>query len=107
MHFGELDYNYRDSDSDIAPLPRLCFLLILSPRSGCLRYDNQLKPQVASRAKSTKTKILCDKTECCLGRRDITYIWTEQDWLYLATVIDLYSRKIKVWIMGERITTAA
>lgn len=35
----------------------------------------------------------------------ITYIWTEQGWLYLATVIDLCSRKVKGWAMGERITT--
>jgi len=25
---------------------------------------------------------------------DITYIWTEEGWLYLAAVLDLYSRKI-------------
>jgi putative transposase len=28
---------------------------------------------------------------------DITYIWTAEGWLYLATVIDLYSRKIIGW----------
>lgn len=35
---------------------------------------------------------------------DITYIWTDEGWLYLATVIDLCSRKIKGWAMSERIT---
>ncbi|KAF3996555.1 DDE-type integrase/transposase/recombinase [Glaciimonas immobilis] len=25
---------------------------------------------------------------------DITYVWTKQGWLYLAPVLDLYSRKI-------------
>ena len=30
---------------------------------------------------------------------DITYINTEQGWLYLATVIDLYSRKVVGWSM--------
>lgn len=34
---------------------------------------------------------------------DITYIWTDEGWLYLATVIDLCSRKVKGWAMGERI----
>ena len=29
---------------------------------------------------------------------DITYIPTSEGWLYLATVIDLYSRKIVGWI---------
>lgn len=35
---------------------------------------------------------------------DITYIPTEEGWLYLATVIDLYSRKVKGWAMSERMT---
>ena len=33
---------------------------------------------------------------------DITYIWTSEGWLYLAVVIDLYSRKIVGWSMGSR-----
>ena len=32
---------------------------------------------------------------------DITYIPTKQGWLYLATVIDLYSRKIIGWSMAN------
>ena len=32
---------------------------------------------------------------------DITYIPTKQGWLYLATVIDLYSRKIVGWSMAS------
>jgi len=34
---------------------------------------------------------------------DITYISTEQGWLYLAAVMDLYSRKIIGWAMSEHI----
>jgi putative transposase len=33
---------------------------------------------------------------------DITYIWTQEGWLYLAVVIDLCSRKIVGWSMGSR-----
>jgi len=36
--------------------------------------------------------------------QDITYIWTQEGWLYLATVIDLYSRRIVGWSMGSRMT---
>ena len=36
---------------------------------------------------------------------DITYIHTRQGWLYLAAVLDLYSRKIVGWAMSERIDT--
>ena len=35
---------------------------------------------------------------------DITYVWTREGWLYLAVVIDLYSRFIVGWAMSERMT---
>lgn len=35
---------------------------------------------------------------------DITYIWTKEGWLYLAVVLDLFSRKIVGWSMSSRIT---
>jgi putative transposase len=37
---------------------------------------------------------------------DITYIQTGQGWLYLAAILDLYSRKIVGWAMSDRIDTA-
>ena len=37
---------------------------------------------------------------------DITYIWVESKWLYLATVMDLYSRLIVGWSFGETMTEA-
>ena len=33
---------------------------------------------------------------------DITYIWTAEGWLYLAVVMDLFSRAIVGWSMSER-----
>jgi putative transposase len=35
---------------------------------------------------------------------DISYIPTDEGWLYLAILMDLYSRKIIGWSMGKRIT---
>ena len=35
---------------------------------------------------------------------DITYIWTEEGWLYLAVVLDIYNREIVGWAMSERMT---
>ena len=32
---------------------------------------------------------------------DITYIWTSQGWLYLAVVLDLFSRQIVGWAMNR------
>jgi putative transposase len=35
---------------------------------------------------------------------DITYIWTQEGWLYLAVVIDLFSRKVVGWSMSSSMT---
>ena len=36
---------------------------------------------------------------------DITYVWTWEGWLYLATVIDCATRKIAGWAMGDNYRT--
>jgi putative transposase len=33
---------------------------------------------------------------------DITYIWTDEGWLYLAVVLDLFSRQVVGWSMSAR-----
>ena len=33
---------------------------------------------------------------------DITYLWTDEGWLYLAVVLDLHSRRVVGWAMSER-----
>ena len=35
---------------------------------------------------------------------DITYLWTEEGWLYLATMIDVYSRAVIGWSMASEMT---
>lgn len=39
-----------------------------------------------------------DKVWCS----DITYLWTMEGWLYLAVIIDLFSRKVIGWAMSHR-----
>ena len=34
---------------------------------------------------------------------DITYIWTDQGWMYLAVIIDLFSRTVIGWAMSKNI----
>ncbi len=34
---------------------------------------------------------------------DITYIWTDEGWLYLSVVIDLFSRRVIGWSMNENL----
>ncbi|MEK6631968.1 MAG: IS3 family transposase [Nitrospirota bacterium] len=35
---------------------------------------------------------------------EITYVWTMEGWLYLAVLLDLYSRAVIGWAMGPRLT---
>ena len=37
---------------------------------------------------------------------DITYLWTRQGWLYLAVILDLYSRKVVGWRLSDRMTAS-
>ena len=37
---------------------------------------------------------------------DITYLQTKQGWIYLAAILDLYSRRIVGWALSQRIDTA-
>ena len=40
----------------------------------------------------------------CKWVGDITYLWTDEGWLYLAVIIDLYSRRVVGWALRERMT---
>jgi len=46
------------------------------------------------------------KKENTIWSTDITTLKTRQGWVYLAIVMDLYSRKIVGWSMSKRMTTA-
>jgi len=35
---------------------------------------------------------------------DLTYVWTLEGWRYLAVLLDLYSRRVVGWAMGQRLT---
>lgn len=37
---------------------------------------------------------------------DVTYIWTRQGWVYLAVVLDLFSRMIVGWEISSRLSTS-
>lgn len=34
---------------------------------------------------------------------DITYLWTEEGWLFLAAILDLFSRRIVGWSLADRL----
>jgi putative transposase len=35
----------------------------------------------------------------------MTYVWTTEGWLYLAVIIDLFSRRVVGWSMADRMRT--
>ena len=37
---------------------------------------------------------------------DLTYVWTLEGWLYLVVLLDLYSRRVVGWAMGQQLTVA-
>lgn len=60
-------------------------------------HNNKIYPNILNRKFKTNTPNSAWVT-------DITYIWTGQGWLYLAVVMDLYSRKIVGWAMDKNMT---
>lgn len=64
--------------------------------------DSCHNKQVASNLLDRKFKVSAAN---CYWVGDITYIPTEEGWLYLATVIDLYSRKVVGWSMSRSMKT--
>lgn len=36
---------------------------------------------------------------------DITYLWTDEGWLYLAIVLDLFNREVIGWSLKPRMTS--
>jgi transposase InsO family protein len=88
-------------------------------RVGALMSKNGLFSKVKKKFKATtNSKHNFPVAENILNRKfkvekpnthwvgDISYIWTNEGWLYLATVIDLYSRAVVGWSLNKRMTSA-
>lgn len=86
-------------------------------RVARLMHENGLKARQRTRFKRTTDSRhdqpiapnLLDQDFTCDGPdqkwgADISYIWTAEGWLYLAIVVDFYSRRIVGWDIGERMT---
>lgn len=58
------------------------------------RHDDPVAPNILNRNFTTDAP-----NKAWVG--DITYIWTLEGWLYLAVIIDLYSRKVVGWSMSS------
>ncbi|MHC3941930.1 IS3 family transposase ISNisp1 [Paenochrobactrum sp. BZR 201-1] len=85
-------------------------------RVARLMRDNKLKALQKRRYKKTTDSNhsgliapnLLDQDFACTGPDqkwgvDISYIWTAEGWLYLAIVLDLFSRRIVGWATSDRL----
>ena len=85
-------------------------------RVACLMRENGLKAHQKRRFKKTTDSHhdcpvafnILDQNFVCEGPdqkwgADISYIWTAEGWLYLAIVLDLYSRRIVGWATSDRL----
>ena len=60
-----------------------------------------------SRAKASENLLkgnFSSEKENRIWTSDITYLWTKEGWLYLAVVMDVYSRKIVGWSLGSSLS---
>jgi transposase InsO family protein len=60
-----------------------------------------------SRAKASENMLkgnFSSEQENRIWTSDITYLWTKEGWLYLAVVMDVYSRKIVGWSLGSSLS---
>lgn len=70
------------------------FVITTESRHGLKAADNVLKQNFSAQQPNQKWV------------SDVTFIPTREGWLYLATVMDLFSRKIIGWSMGSSNSTA-
>ena len=75
---------------------------ILQQRKGRNLREQQIQIYISPNLLNQNFKVN-SPNEVWVG--DITYISTYEGWLYLAVVLDLYSRKVVGWSMSNRMTS--
>lgn len=86
-------------------------------RVARLMHQEGLRPKKVKRFRvTTRSKSSHPKAPNVLNRQfavagpdkawagDITYLWTDEGWLYLAVLLDLYSRRVVGWATSEWLT---
>ena len=72
----------------------------------------RLPPDLAERQAGAVAPIVLDRSfEASQPNRkwiaDFTYVWTAEGWLYVAAVIDLFSRRVVGWSMNAAMTRSS
>ncbi len=84
--------------------PKVARLMHLAGLKGCPKRRFRVTTKSGmTRARNLLEQDFSAETTNERWASDITYLWTGQGWLYLAIVMDLYSRRIIGWSMSRRI----
>jgi putative transposase len=84
----------------IARLMRLAKIRAVPPKRFVVTTDSDHNMPIA---KNLLDRIFDAEKPDTRWTADITYIWTSQGWLYLAVILDLFSRRIVGWAMDQAI----
>lgn len=60
-----------------------------------------MDPDFSSRLKNILDEDFNPECPDAVWCSDITYIWTFEGFVYLTSIMDLYSRKIIAWVLSE------
>ena len=99
--FAELKANgVACSEKRIARLMRLHKIIAVRPKRFVVTTDSDHAMPIAD---NLLDRTFGAETPDTRWTADITYIWTSQGWLYLAIILDLFSRRIVEWAMDQTI----
>jgi len=85
------------SEKRVARLMRLSHLQAVAKRRFVTTTDSDHDLPIAENVLDRQFEAPVPNTR---WTTDITYVWTRESWLYLAVVLDLFSRRIVGWSMG-------
>lgn len=103
MHRELLDRGYEVSLNTVAKLMKIAGIQAKTTKKFRVTTDSKHSRPVAKNHLDRQFDSTTKANEVWLS--DITYLWTEAGWLYLAVVLDLHTRKVVGWSLSERMTT--
>jgi putative transposase len=96
------DWGYRCGIHRVGRLMRRAEL-IARPRRRRMPFDTGPRPE-HSIAPNVLDRQFAAAAANCKWAADFTYLWTSEGWLYVAAVLDLFSRRIVGWSMSSQMT---
>lgn len=102
IHDALVERGYRCSLNRIARLMKLANIVPKTVRKFRITTDSRKSRYPAQNLLEQDFNARCQDEKWVA---DVTYIPTREGWLFLAVVLDLYSRRVIGWSMAERLTS--